>query len=185
MYLGSVRFFKHIILGTFVLAILIPTGLCIYYGVRSAQVEQKNTLMQSELNRQKTETVFNNSGLLHLMSVTNQQEISSLFWTEDLDYQQLYPDLYCEKPQQTVYNQKEIYLTFDDGPSECTGEILDILKQNNIKATFRDFITNKSLEKRSERKEEIKSSIETIKKEYEIKNEKDRRNDREGEKLKI
>ena len=36
-----------------------------------------------------------------------------------------------------------------------------------------------------ERKEEIKSSIETIKKEYEIKNEKDRRNDREGEKLKI
>ncbi|HBN1757361.1 TPA: hypothetical protein L1580_004681 [Escherichia coli] len=56
---------------------------------------------------------------------------------------------------------------------------------NNIKATFRDFITNKLLEKRSERKEEIKSSIETIKKEYEIKNEKDRRNDREGEKLKI
>lgn len=56
---------------------------------------------------------------------------------------------------------------------------------NNIKATFRDFITNKLLEKRSEGKEEIKSSIETIKKEYEIKNEKDRRNDREGEKLKI
>lgn len=136
MYLGSVRFFKHIILGSLVLAILVPTGLCIYYGLRSAQVEQENTLMQLELSRQKTETVLNNSGLFHLMAATNQQETSSLFWTEDLDYQQLYPDLYCEMPSQTEYNEKEIYLTFDDGPSENTGEILDILKQNNIKATF-------------------------------------------------
>ena len=39
-------------------------------------------------------------------------------------------------PDQTFYNEKEIYLTFDDGPSESTGEILNILKQNNIKATF-------------------------------------------------
>lgn len=136
MYLGSVRFFKHIILGSLVLAILVPTGLCIYYGVRSAQIEQENTLIQLELSRQKTETVLNNSGLFHLMAATNQQETSSLFWTEDLDYQQLYPDLYCEMPSQTEYNEKEIYLTFDDGPSENTGEILDILKQNNIKATF-------------------------------------------------
>lgn len=31
---------------------------------------------------------------------------------------------------------KKVYLTFDDGPSENTGPILDILKQYNIKATF-------------------------------------------------
>lgn len=36
--------------------------------------------------------------------------------------------------------QKVIYLTFDDGPSEYTGELLDILDQYNAKATF--FITN-------------------------------------------
>lgn len=136
MYFGSVRFFKHIILGTLALAILVPTGLCIYYGVRNAQTEQENTLMQLELNRQKTETVLNSSGLFHLMAATNQQETSSLFWTENLDYQQLYPNLYCEMPDQTEYNEKEIYLTFDDGPSQNTGEILNILKQNNIKATF-------------------------------------------------
>lgn len=29
-----------------------------------------------------------------------------------------------------------IYLTFDDGPSKITGEVLDILKENGIKATF-------------------------------------------------
>ena len=32
--------------------------------------------------------------------------------------------------------QKRAYLTFDDGPSHSTGEILDILDANNVKATF-------------------------------------------------
>ncbi len=31
---------------------------------------------------------------------------------------------------------KRVYLTFDDGPSIYTGQILDILKANNVKATF-------------------------------------------------
>ncbi len=31
---------------------------------------------------------------------------------------------------------KRVYLTFDDGPSQNTKDILDVLKQNNIKATF-------------------------------------------------
>lgn len=37
------------------------------------------------------------------------------------------------------YDQKIVYLTFDDGPSENTGKILDILKQYNAKGTF--FVT--------------------------------------------
>ena len=32
--------------------------------------------------------------------------------------------------------RKRAYLTFDDGPSDQTGEILDILKEHNVKATF-------------------------------------------------
>lgn len=36
-------------------------------------------------------------------------------------------------------DQKIVYLTFDDGPSENTGKILDILKKYNAKATF--FVT--------------------------------------------
>lgn len=31
---------------------------------------------------------------------------------------------------------KKVYLTFDDGPSDLTGEVLDILKKANVKATF-------------------------------------------------
>lgn len=37
--------------------------------------------------------------------------------------------------QQTNKN-KVIYLTFDDGPSVMTSKILDILEENNVKATF-------------------------------------------------
>ena len=33
-------------------------------------------------------------------------------------------------------NQKKVYLTFDDGPSDHTAQILDILKKNKVKATF-------------------------------------------------
>lgn len=40
---------------------------------------------------------------------------------------------------------KKVYLTFDDGPSENTDEILDILKKNKVKATF--FVVGKKTEK--------------------------------------
>lgn len=33
-------------------------------------------------------------------------------------------------------NAKVVYLTFDDGPSAQTSKVLNILKQNNVKATF-------------------------------------------------
>ena len=39
-----------------------------------------------------------------------------------------------QKEQETCI--KRAYLTFDDGPTAQTGEILDILKENNVKATF-------------------------------------------------
>lgn len=42
-------------------------------------------------------------------------------------------------------SNKEIALTFDDGPTPFTIEILDILKKNNVKATF--FCIGKQIEK--------------------------------------
>lgn len=35
-----------------------------------------------------------------------------------------------------VKNGKTVYLTFDDGPSEHTAELLDVLKEYDVKATF-------------------------------------------------
>lgn len=41
-----------------------------------------------------------------------------------------------ELPPEEEPQEKVIYLTFDDGPSEYTGELLDLLKEYNAKATF-------------------------------------------------
>jgi peptidoglycan/xylan/chitin deacetylase (PgdA/CDA1 family) len=47
-------------------------------------------------------------------------------------------------PAGKIGNAKKVYLTFDDGPSDHTGEILDILKKNKVKATF--FVIGKKTE---------------------------------------
>jgi peptidoglycan/xylan/chitin deacetylase (PgdA/CDA1 family) len=51
-------------------------------------------------------------------------------------YQSLYPDLYAEPPSEFVKDIDVAYLTFDDGPSEHTENILWILNKYDIKSTF-------------------------------------------------
>ena len=49
-----------------------------------------------------------------------------------------------EEEQQVPLNGKKVYLTFDDGPSGYTEEILDILEEKGVKATF--FVVGKEEE---------------------------------------
>ncbi|KAF2336404.1 polysaccharide deacetylase family protein [Flavobacterium daemonense] len=52
---------------------------------------------------------------------------------------------FCNNPSET---EKKIALTFDDGPSEFTLEVLELLKKYNAKATF--FCIGKNIEKHPE-----------------------------------
>ena len=59
------------------------------------------------------------------------------------NYTHLYPQMYAQakepdtqEPQDQQMRIKKAYLTFDDGPSRVTPEILDVLKKLNVKATF-------------------------------------------------
>lgn len=62
---------------------------------------------------------------------------------------QLSNDLMSKIISNTNENEKVAYLTFDDGPSvSITSKILDILKSENIKATF--FVIGKSVEEHPE-----------------------------------
>ena len=49
-----------------------------------------------------------------------------------------YPELYGDNPHQEFRPKEEnvIYLTFDDGPSQVTESLLDILRQEEVPATF-------------------------------------------------
>lgn len=56
-------------------------------------------------------------------------------------YQKKYPDLYVtDRPKMQVLDDsdKVVYLTFDDGPSDLTAPLLDVLKKYDAKATFFD-----------------------------------------------
>ena len=48
----------------------------------------------------------------------------------------------------SIISDKTIYLTFDDGPSYLTEDILDILKEENVPATF--FVTSRQIDKYSD-----------------------------------
>jgi peptidoglycan-N-acetylglucosamine deacetylase len=52
---------------------------------------------------------------------------------------------YCSNPS---ISSKKIAITFDDGPTEFTSQILDVLKQSNTKATF--FCIGTQIEKQPE-----------------------------------
>ena len=70
-----------------------------------------------------------------IKSTEDIKNIEDLKNTEDIDK--------IKKSEEKLgkYAGKKVYITFDDGPSVYTNEILDILEQYNVKATF--FVTGK------------------------------------------
>jgi len=119
-YIGSVRFFKNLILLAVIIAIAVPSGFAI---------KQK-----SELNKLDTQLAQATEQIAALEEKIN--SIPQLI-SEPPSYQALYPDFYA--PQALSANHEKegvIYLTFDDGPSARTGEILEILREEDVKATF-------------------------------------------------
>jgi len=54
-------------------------------------------------------------------------------------------NFYLKTIYQSETNKKNIAITFDDGPSDKTEQVLEILKNYNIKATF--FVVGKQIEK--------------------------------------
>lgn len=76
-------------------------------------------------------------------------------------YQDLYPELYAREHEwNTVDKKKVCYLTFDDGPSARTPEVLRILEQYNVKATF--FVVGKDTEQSKQWMRDIAAAGHTI-----------------------
>ena len=138
-YIGSVRFFKNMILLTVIVMIAIPTALSVHL---SKTLKQTNLWLQEQASQ--NDTLQQEKDALHesLLEAqdTLQKELENSPWREfrgESPYADLYPDFYA--PQPLTAGTKEdgvIYLTFDDGPSARTTAVLDTLKEKNVKATF-------------------------------------------------
>lgn len=122
-YFGSVRFFKHVIITIFVLIVTVPTLLAVVFGVQNALLRGKMEKMAE-----------NPSTSLSDETEPQKPKLDAVV----PEWQSLYPKLYAdpEAKRSTVDEEKTVYLTFDDGPSVQTPQILEILKEYNVKATF-------------------------------------------------
>lgn len=124
---------KKMILAVVGLAIVIPVIISVFLGVKVVR-------LQSELNELKA-----------LLDIKGEEteEVTGVYTTayiEESPREKEKEILTAENTDQELSRyDKRIYLTFDDGPSSSTDAILDILKENDIKATF--FVLGKTDEK--------------------------------------
>ncbi len=205
MYFGSVKFFKHLIIGVIILAIAVPTGISIGLSVSNKKKTDEIKSLQAQVSGISTgdtampdtpEALFelyknleDKESFLKLLSeydnelydkfvksfpamngdntipaevvpspvsttttttaatttvtTTVPEDVPLIEFTttpppEVSEYSDIYPELYCDTTKNVVYDEDKdcVYLTFDDGPSQYTENILYYLDQYNIKATF-------------------------------------------------
>lgn len=113
-YIGSVKFYKNLLLLAIALLVVILATFSLYYHHRYQQaLEVLETKYKTSI-----ESIYN---------------ISS----DPLAYQTLYEDFYAPQLYDATNRVSgTAYLTFDGGPSDHTDELLALLAQSEVKATF-------------------------------------------------
>lgn len=115
---------------------------------KASDLGNANNKLNSEITELKKSNEILNSEIDQLNKSKKELETANQKLTDSNDKLQkentelkkklkTYEDNKPTQPNQPpISSSKTAYLTFDDGPSDNTIKILDILKQNNIKATF-------------------------------------------------
>lgn len=139
-----VQFLKKLIIFILVMAILIPTILCIILGVQLHSVRKELKELQAQVKEtaviysaddiqetpQEAGAEENTDDTTSETDISDNNEIN----TSNNDTEELLQD----------DNIRKVYLTFDDGPSSNTERILEILEEYDVKATF--FVVGKEEE---------------------------------------
>lgn len=126
-----VKRLKKMILWTIALAILIPVTGCIVLSVRVFQLKKQVAVLTEQLPTEEM-----------------QEEASGVYETTKVEESVRDTETKAEEPAKinpVKSSGKKVYLTFDDGPSSNTDQILDILKDYDVKATF--FVVGKTDER--------------------------------------
>lgn len=118
--------------------------LCLLLGVLTVRIFHIYGTVENKENRAAKIIVEENLTEEALMEKISKEALSEKTLTES-DDTAYYPNLIApdREVKSLVDGERICYLTFDDGPSENTEIILDILKENEIKATF--FVVGESL----------------------------------------
>ena len=132
---------KKIIVRTILALIIIPTVSCIILIFLNRHLSHRVDDLREKLNYS-----IENGGIHSqaedsldtetVLPTENSSEEGTISTPDDLDSQE---PLYIEweiSDEELFTGYRKVYLTFDDGPGLNTSEILDILKEYNVKATF-------------------------------------------------
>jgi len=132
---------KRVIVTCFLLAVCVPTTLCILQSARLHMAQEEIARLQEQLaaatgtdTREAAEAALEVTPALpdeipDAASFDPESEEANIRRWEESDNT-------GERKVLTASGMREVYLTFDDGPSIYTDRILDILKEYGVKATF-------------------------------------------------
>lgn len=118
-----VKRIKRFLIIALIVLLIIPNVLC---GILMFQVYEINkTLRETQEKLWELTVQMEDANAAAVV-----EQVLSPVQVLDDDIKAVIPDA------QMYEGKKLVYLTFDDGPSEYTNEILDILKEYDVKATF-------------------------------------------------
>ena len=159
-YSKRIRYLRRLIVTTVAAACLIPTCICVILAVRYDRLhtDYEKTMADLEWYREQfgSERDILASEAEPGGNGSDQTEISSE--AMDVDYATV--DVSGAQNPEDIEGTRYVYLTFDDGPSTYTDEILDILDEYNVKATF--FVCGKPNAKYTELYKRIVSDGHTL-----------------------
>lgn len=134
------RMKKVIVLAAFLL-VMVPLISCIGMMVKVGSLETKvNAIIEmhneeAEEYEQYLNKDDNKSSIIYAAELDDEKENSG----KKDDVQEVMNqngDMTPEEKLDKETEKKKVYLTFDDGPGKYTDELLDVLKENEVKATF-------------------------------------------------
>jgi len=134
-----VKRLKKIIVGTIITLIVLPTLVAVILGVRMTGLKHELIKTRDELNwylEQQSELDFSKKEEVMAESSTevateSEPETESSVKLTEGEIKDL-----TLGDDELYDGYRKVYLTFDDGPSSNTDDILDVLAQYDVKATF-------------------------------------------------
>lgn len=139
-YSTRIRRLRRLILTTVAAACLIPTCICVILAVRYDRLNDRYKQASADLEWYRSKY---GSEMEILSSEGETENVATETGTEpaspneeymDVDYATV--DVSGAQNPEDIEGTRYVYLTFDDGPSSSTNEILDILAEYDVKATF-------------------------------------------------
>ena len=129
---------KRIIITTVILSILIPIVLCILLMVRVSHLEAQLRELEARLEETVSLQAADENASVLGQALSDEPEYLPRSTFDIDEVGQAEPGRLSEQQflDEESSATRRIYLTFDDGPSSNTDEILDVLAAYDIKATF-------------------------------------------------